>query len=486
MNQQAMLLTHSTENATDKFGLAYWMGRTVQECDRAASDFAPDPVHDLRVALRRCRSIAEGFQCFDPCRTWGEMRKAGGRLFKRLGDLRDTQVMMEWMKNPEAPKDAASGILQEHLAGREIEQKRVALGAIIDFDIKKWIAWNDLLSERASRIPIEGMAFRHLVLERWSAAHSLHRQALRNRTHAGFHRLRIGLKKFRYTVENFLPTLCAEWGPDLQELQDLLGEMHDLRVLLQTVIDIGASHSRESLDQWRSWAERENRQRLDRYRQKMIGRDSLWRIWRAGLPQGENRRSAAMARLETWASFRDPDCKRSKRVTQVALRLYDRVPAEKLAANIISERSRLILELAGMLHAVGASRRVKKPHKRSYQRIKKLQTPLGLAQEDFEIVRLVVRCHRGPFPAPGQKGSLELTGEKRQTAMVLAGILRLAVRLAALRRMAIPRIEVARADGALVILVNDFDQYSPLARKLARDRYLLEIACGFPVVIRRG
>jgi len=36
------------------------MERVLEECDRAAVDLAGDPVHDLRVALRRCRSLADG------------------------------------------------------------------------------------------------------------------------------------------------------------------------------------------------------------------------------------------------------------------------------------------------------------------------------------------------------------------------------------------------------------------------------------------
>ena len=39
-----------------KLGLRAWMERVLVECDRAAAGFDIDAVHDLRVALRRCRS----------------------------------------------------------------------------------------------------------------------------------------------------------------------------------------------------------------------------------------------------------------------------------------------------------------------------------------------------------------------------------------------------------------------------------------------
>lgn len=42
------------------------MERVLEECDRASVEFGADPVHDLRVALRRCRSMADGLHVMDP------------------------------------------------------------------------------------------------------------------------------------------------------------------------------------------------------------------------------------------------------------------------------------------------------------------------------------------------------------------------------------------------------------------------------------
>ena len=80
-----------------KAGLLYWAQRALEECDKASQDFAPDPVHDLRVAIRRCRSLADGFLSVDPDPEWKQMKKLGKPLFSSLGELRDTQVMLEWV-----------------------------------------------------------------------------------------------------------------------------------------------------------------------------------------------------------------------------------------------------------------------------------------------------------------------------------------------------------------------------------------------------
>src|ERR1700746_1851825 len=73
------------------------MQRVLEECEQVSPDFSAAPVHDLRVALRRCRSMADGMMNMDPDPEWKAMKKAGKRLFQRLGDLRDGQIMMEWI-----------------------------------------------------------------------------------------------------------------------------------------------------------------------------------------------------------------------------------------------------------------------------------------------------------------------------------------------------------------------------------------------------
>jgi len=89
-------------------GLRYWMGIVLEECEHVAADFSADPVHDLRVSLRRCRSLADGMIALDPDPDWKAMKKAGKRLFQRLGALRDVQIMMEWIEKLD-PTPAIAG-----------------------------------------------------------------------------------------------------------------------------------------------------------------------------------------------------------------------------------------------------------------------------------------------------------------------------------------------------------------------------------------
>src|SRR5580658_4553215 len=109
-----------------KAGLAYWAARVLEECDKASAGFAPDPVHDLRVAIRRCRSMADGFMSVDPDPAWKEMKKLGKTLFSSLGDLRDVQVMSEWVIRLSEAEDPVRQLLLASLGRREDQLKAAA------------------------------------------------------------------------------------------------------------------------------------------------------------------------------------------------------------------------------------------------------------------------------------------------------------------------------------------------------------------------
>ncbi len=400
------------------------MLRALEECEHVSADFAADPVHDLRVSLRRCRSLADGLMALDPDPRWKAMKKAGKRLFQRLGALRDVQVMMEWVEKlgverapspalptseqiPQTAKgesNAQSGAepttqaLLRILTTREREQKLEAHAALEEFDRKQWSQWSKSLPARAARLRPGSALFKHLALERWTAARELHNRALRNRSQAAFHSLRIGLKRFRYIVENFLPAEHKAWSNDLKEMQDLLGEVHDLDVLWNTAVSCHVfpdANSRKRLHE-RIIAERTKR--IDRYRKKMIGPDSLWQVWRAALPQGKQIQALATRRMKLWANSLDPDFAHSERVASLALQLYDGLLSSGWQSSIDQVSARSSLLAAALLHDVGKSKGDKGHHKTSFDMIRTYGNPLGWKPADLQRAAIVARFHRGALP----------------------------------------------------------------------------------------
>jgi CHAD domain-containing protein len=527
------------------------MERVLVECDRAAEGFDADAVHDLRVALRRCRSLADGLMALDSDSSWKEMKKAGRKLFRALGELRDMQVMQEWVEKlseagdpstvgnaptlaQSARKDGAPAgdrlsvdhfsadrfsvdpvtiKLLDHARVREAECKQRAFRDLQQFDRKQWREWSGTLPRRAARVRPGSAVYLHLALEKWTAAYDLHQRALRTRSQASWHQLRIGIKRFRYTVENFLPRQHARWGGDLKELQDLLGEVHDLDVLWATAVasEVGAFPDAESRARWREKLNVERVKRIARYREKMVGRGSLWRVWRAELPQGAQLRRAAMGRLRVWAGYLDPNFAHSQRVAQLALSLYDGLKDAGMVASDGTGKAaqnlglgadpdpdqRAVLQAAALLHDVGKAKGAEEHQKKSYEMIRGLARPLGWSARELEVAAVVARYHRGALPHPRGRAMQRLELPDRTNAMKLAGILRLANALDKLygrdgiklegekeERESAPRIEVSLEDGSVLVRAAGYAALDRSAEDVAAARHLLETALRRPVMVR--
>jgi len=525
--------TNHTARAKKTTGLRYWMLRVSEECDHVAADFSPDPVHDLRVSLRRCRSLADGLYALDPDPNWKAMRKAGKRLFQRLGALRDIQIMMEWIEklgpvqssveraplrqaqgrlSPaklaseqnlesipgaewQATGDPAAQALLKILAAREQEQKLEAHAALEEFDRKQWRQWTRSLPARAARVRLGSALFKHLALERWTEARELHNRALRNRSQAAFHSLRIGIKRFRYIVENFLPAEHKAWSNDLKEMQDVLGEVHDLDVLWATATSCHVFPDHDSRARWHERILSERATRIEGYRRKMIGPASLWQVWRAALPQGKQIQALATRRMKLWAHGLDPDFAHSERVAGLALELYDGLLASglQLFVDAISARSSLLA--AALLHDVGKSKGDKGHHKTSFDIIRAHGNPLGWKAADLQRAALVARFHRGSLPTRKHKDLRDLLPNEQKATIQLAAVLRLANALDAAHDGHIRRIQVensqirtnqisANGNEAVVIAAEGYSPLSASAQTIAAERHLLETVLHRPVIVK--
>jgi exopolyphosphatase/guanosine-5'-triphosphate,3'-diphosphate pyrophosphatase len=480
----AIPVAKAKKNTRKKSGLALAMERVLEECDRAAVDLAGDPVHDLRVALRRCRSLADGLMALDPASEWKQMKRAGRVLFASLGELRDVQVMEQWTERLGSAEDPVRFALLQSLRNREVPLKLEAAKALQGFDRKQWRRWSALLPGRAIRFRPGSPLFKHLALEHWTNAYALHRRAMRNRSQVALHSLRIGLKRFRYIVENFLPEEHAAWKGDLKQLQDLLGEVHDLDVLWSALLRLNAFPNEQARVRWQARVREERSRRIDQYRGKMLGGASLWHLWRARLPRGEEIESIALRRLKQWAAFLDPEFQHSQQVSRLALQLYDGLPKPTRRQPSPNEDERVILQIAGLLHGLGRSTKEKKPEKATHRLIAGLKPPLGWNAGTLKIAGAVARYHRGALPRVGQKALLGLTPAERQMVFHLGGMLRLAAALAAGRGPQIGRLEVGQRNDFLVIAVPGYSPRDPAAQAIAGARHLMELVYRRPVMVK--
>jgi len=306
--------------------------RALGKHKRARKKLAPKPVHDLRVALRRCRSLAEGFSAIDPDPVWRRLRKASKQQQSGLSDLRDVQVLANWVEPLRLTAGPAGAALAKHLRKRERRAKREARSSLKSFPRKRWKRWLRRLPVRAELIPVNERRLAQLVLDQLTRVRDLHDLWTKEPGPETWHDLRVTVKRFRYMVESFLPEKSENWSAELQRTQDLLGEGHDLDVLYALIARLSRKKSlpKPTLSQWLERIDRAAEKRRREYTQLIRKRpdghghgesshadsaesanpQTLWDLWQTELAAmalvnrpdgGESSRSASRRELRARA-----------------------------------------------------------------------------------------------------------------------------------------------------------------------------------------
>lgn len=470
-------------------GLAYWMNRVCEELGGLHVSPDRDTVHDLRVAIRRCRSLALAMEEVDPDPAWREMRKVARRLFRALGALRDAQVIQEWIKKLGAGPIDNDPVRAQLLVSLEADEKQLsesALRVASKFEKKDWTRLERRLRRRVRLVPVGGLAAECLALERFEEAKELHNHALRTEKPKPWHALRIGLKKFRYTLEGLLPEHYAAWNENLKRLQDLLGDVHDFDVLSEMLDDANFSESPQALEAQKTWHEKISRERHDRietYRQLTLGKTSLWHAWRHNLPHGRGLEAAATARIRATARAADPHSRRTAPISRLAMRVFDLLRRVQAAPAFHEPNMRRIMEAAAKLHGIArvGDQRLSSKEVRKY--LLGLRIPPNWTTEEWDLMTWAIRFHRGAEPKP-KNGFAKLSEEDRASVRALAGVLRLA---RALRKCGIERTIGLRSEKsaeAIVLTIPGLADTAESAARLAAAKHLLEFALQKPLILK--
>ena len=409
-----------------RHGMRSRIGRVVKELRRVRRSADSDAVHDLRVAIRRCRSIATVMAEVDGHPTWEAMNTLPRRLFRALGALRDLQVLEALVQRLASAVDPTRGRLLEVLEDRERAPRKQLRRAARAFDQESWKLLARASAMRARLVPPDSLTAQCLALERYEEFLRLHARAVATQRPAPWHALRVGLKRFRYAVENLLPERSAVWEEGLGQTQTLLGDLHDMDVLRSRISQESDGLDAASARSLRHAITINRRACIDQYRQHMSGADGLLRKWRAGLPHGKAIESATAARLHTTAGAMDPHPGRTAAVGRIARQIFDGLAASGVGRRFREGGLATILGAAAELHAIHIRRRRTPFHKAARDFLRATPVPLGWSVQDWKVLTEVVRYHRGAEPAARHKQFAQLTPERQDWVRGLAGVVRLA------------------------------------------------------------
>ena len=422
-----------------------------------------DPVHDLRVCIRRLSAVLSLLDKLGRRDAGKEVVASLEKMLKPLGELRDIQVRIEWIKQFSPHRSNASekiiGSLQE--TEKSIIENIVSDPEAVSLDRTTRFRSEDFFNPvdktlKATSANLDDLCRREILflLKRFAKRFGYFKK---NGSTAQMHRARIALKKFRYTFEIF-----SDFYPDLkldvlQDFQTRLGDIHDLELLAEWLAGQKETiplADRRDLKRLSVKAEGERKRRLYKLRKNLAGDIEILKKWRDIMKEGKDgKKKAALkdARAEVVSLCErfDPDPPHAVYVTKLAIKLFDELG--KLGLHEIEERHKILFEYGCLLHDIGWVDGQQKHHKKSFKMI--CESDLPLSRKDKLAVALIARFHRKGEPGK-QEELLEMPRKDRAAIAKLAAIIRIADVLDRLHNRNVKIEGVAVKDDKVFITVS--------------------------------
>ena len=263
----------------------------------------PEPLHQMRVAMRRLRTALRQFA---PALVLPEAVRDQriARVARRLGLARDLDVLRAHLEANVLPKLPEGECQQLQPVLRQLQRERHHSQAQVEKTLRSGTYLNLLAQlqrwQKAPQFTALGQRPLRQWLIEWQAP-----ELVAIFQHPGWsvlgpdgavedvHDLRKRCKHARYALENLLPQTgrrCRRWAGCFRGLQDLLGELHDLEVLRQAIDDQLPAGSLADLPRLAALLEQDAQRCWQRWRlealelQRPRRRRQLWGdlLWESG------------------------------------------------------------------------------------------------------------------------------------------------------------------------------------------------------------
>ncbi len=434
----------------------------LRQYDITLKHVSRNRVHDLRISIRRLATMLGLLENLK--RSWKLRASLSDlrQLMKKLGALRDIQVFLKWLDyfSPgsgngcqqirdlwiEEEKQLASDAVSRL---RKLRAKRIG-----DFPVDRHMDAVELRLRRTGTNIEE--ACQHILSRRFGEFIRSTEKFKRTGKTADLHLARIAFKKFRYSIEMFLPFYHGIVSEELHAFQTDLGTLNDLDLFVKKLTgtaegtENAPSNLQPLLDKVRAYHQ-DLFQKVERI---FKGEKALIETWKDRMREntktetGKRKTDISKLRPEVVALCErfDPDPPHAFHVTLIALKLFDEL--KKLGMHKLDDHQRNLLEYGCLLHDIGWVKGHKKHHKLSYTMI--LESELTLNRRDKLETALIARFHRKAEPDK-QKDFLDLTPRYRSAVAKLAAIIRIADLLDRVHNQKAMIEHVALGEGAVVI-----------------------------------
>jgi CHAD domain-containing protein len=228
-----------SQHATNKFPLLDYLDSLVSDlrtlAPKAISDTDPDAIHDARVASRRLKAALD---LLEPCignKHRRPLEKISRSLRRRLGEVRDLDVMLDHLKeiNSARPAAAIEWFDKSLKAAREKAVVRAAKSLPPAKVLSRLGSWFALRQEIiAAREAVHSLLAESIHLQLDTFVHEYERKT-------DPHPIRIAAKSLRYTIEMARAEKLPIRKPvvaQFKRLQDALGLWHDYVVIAERLM----------------------------------------------------------------------------------------------------------------------------------------------------------------------------------------------------------------------------------------------------------
>jgi CHAD domain-containing protein len=191
-------------------------------------------VHDLRVAIRRFGQALAIFKSCIVAGSWKEIRKALKQIMEPAGEIRNCDITVKLLEKIDHRSPAALNKIRK--AAEKVLLERLRLWA------DQPAAWHTHIKPCRHLSPT---ATRKLIREGTArAAERVHQRAGNiGKSIVALHKLRIAMKKLRYTLE-----LAGATTDPIKDIQTQLGDINDYRAARQLLKRIdGTADARHTL-----------------------------------------------------------------------------------------------------------------------------------------------------------------------------------------------------------------------------------------------
>jgi len=177
-----------------------------------------DPIHDLRVSIRRFNQSLRIFKDLWDHAHYRKMRHRLGKLMELCGAVRNCDIAVEVLEAAGAP---ASRALKAHLTKLRAQSEAELAERLKDWDFR-WKSW---LQAKSGKNQMPETRARQVLRK-------LEREYRRAATTdlAKLHKLRLAAKHLRYSLEIFGTFSGPDWEQKIErirEVQELLGAVND-------------------------------------------------------------------------------------------------------------------------------------------------------------------------------------------------------------------------------------------------------------------